>query len=65
MKVFAVKLENLSIFLLLAIIAIGLYTTEQKQVKTAETMLPIASKVVILDAGHGGWDPGKNRYNRR
>lgn len=59
LKVFAVKLENLSIFLLLAIIAIGLYTTEQKQVKTAETMLPIASKVVILDAGHGGWDPGK------
>ena len=26
---------------------------------TVETMLPVNAKVVILDAGHGGWDPGK------
>ena len=23
------------------------------------TMLPVERKIVILDAGHGGWDPGK------
>ena len=36
----------------------GLYFTIQKQ-NTVETMLPVNSKVIILDAGHGGWDPGK------
>lgn len=58
MKVFALKLENLSIFALIMVIAVGLYVTLQKQ-NTVEAMLPVDSKVVILDAGHGGWDPGK------
>ncbi len=58
MKVFSLKIENLSIFVLLMIIVSGLYFTIQKQ-NTVETMLPVNAKVVILDAGHGGWDPGK------
>lgn len=24
-----------------------------------EVMLPVSEKIVVLDAGHGGWDPGK------
>ena len=51
-------MENISIFVLLVIIVSGLYFTIQKQ-NTVETMLPVNSKVIILDAGHGGWDPGK------
>lgn len=58
MKVFALKFENLSIFLLVMVIIAGLYITEKKQ-SVVNTMLPLDSKVVILDAGHGGWDPGK------
>ncbi len=58
MKVFSLKIENLSIFVLLMIIVSGLYFTIQKQ-NTVEKMLPVNAKVVILDAGHGGWDPGK------
>ena len=58
MKVFALKLENLSVFLLVMVIIAGLYITEKKQ-SVVNTMLPLDSKVVILDAGHGGWDPGK------
>lgn len=27
--------------------------------KTAEVMFPMMDAVVVLDAGHGGWDPGK------
>ncbi len=56
MKVFSLKMENISIFVLLVIIVSGLYFTIQN---TVETMLPVNSKVIILDAGHGGWDPGK------
>lgn len=58
MKVLALKLENLSIIVLLMVIIIGACITVKKQ-NAVNTMLPIDSKVVILDAGHGGWDPCK------
>ena len=27
--------------------------------ETIATMLPVNQKIIVLDAGHGGWDPGK------
>ena len=26
---------------------------------SAEVMLPVENKVIVIDAGHGGFDPGK------
>ena len=46
------------IFLSAVIFHIGL--TEGKTVKT---MLPVQNRVVIIDAGHGGFDPGKMGRN--
>ncbi len=31
--------------------------------RTVEAMLPVENKVVIIDAGHGGFDPGKTGTN--
>ncbi len=61
MKVLALKLENLSIIVLLMVIIIGACITVKKQ-NAVNTMLPIDSKVVILDAGHGG-TKGDNEKN--
>lgn len=33
-----------------------------QQRKTVQTMLPVGAKTIILDAGHGGWDPGKTGH---
>ncbi len=38
-----------------------LYAAKTESARAA--MFPIAEKTVILDAGHGGWDPGKTGTN--
>jgi len=58
MKVYSFKMEQLVIALFVIVIAgtllIGLRT------EYVETFaMPVSRKVVVLDPGHGGWDPGK------
>lgn len=59
MKVFSVRLEEMSIFLFIGIIAVGIYFTEQRGKGFVPAMMPTMSKTIVIDAGHGGWDPGK------
>ncbi len=59
MKVFSVRLEELSIFLFIGIIAAGIFFTEQRQKELVPAMMPTMSKTIVIDAGHGGWAPGR------
>lgn len=66
MKFRAIYLKNIkntvAIACLCALIAaVGII--EDK--RTINTMLPVENKVVIIDAGHGGIRPRKNRKKRR
>ena len=48
------KIRHLGLFCCLGV-CIGMVVLQQR----TPTILPVASCVVVLDAGHGGWDPGK------
>lgn len=41
----------------LCLIVCCMVQTKKREAK--EVMLPVSEKIVVLDAGHGGWDPGK------
>lgn len=55
---FSVK-EKRSIFCFCIVIGLCFCASVIQNHKSARVMLPVDQKVVILDAGHGGWDPGK------
>lgn len=58
MRVFSIRLEETSIVLFIMIVICGMvYTWKQEQAVTA--MMPTTAKTIVIDAGHGGWDPGK------
>lgn len=48
------KIRRLGLFCCLGV-CIGMVMLQQR----TPALLPVASCVVVLDAGHGGWDPGK------
>lgn len=51
--------EGIKIGCLCAVIGLCICVSAAGSKKTQEVMLPVDQKIVILDAGHGGWDPGK------
>jgi N-acetylmuramoyl-L-alanine amidase len=55
---FSVK-EGYGFFCFCAMIVLCFCITVRENGKSAHVMLPVDQKVIILDAGHGGWDPGK------
>lgn len=58
MKVFSIRLEELSILLFVAVILLGVtHIAGDKETITA--MMPVMQKTIVIDAGHGGFDPGK------
>lgn len=52
--------NTLAVILLSSVIVCAGITDSRE---TVQTMLPIENKVVIIDAGHGGFDPGKTGTN--
>jgi N-acetylmuramoyl-L-alanine amidase len=60
MKVISVTKENILIVIYVIAIAAGLAMTMRLQtVPTSTFSLPLSKKIVLIDAGHGGYDPGK------
>ena len=58
MKIISLKKEQLLFFLYVTVIAVGIVASYRNQ--TVETFsMPISGRVIMIDAGHGGWDPGK------
>jgi N-acetylmuramoyl-L-alanine amidase len=57
MKVFSVRKENILVVIYLFIIFFGLASTIRNEVVPAFSM-PLSKKIVLIDPGHGGWDPG-------
>lgn len=47
------------ISILFLALVIFIYFGMLKQKTDLQVMLPVNQKIIILDAGHGGWDPGK------
>ena len=59
MKVFSVRLEELSIILFAAVIMLGVVYMAARQKESIAAMMPVMQKTIVIDAGHGGFDPGK------
>ena len=63
MKVFFVRMEKIGEKLLVLflglLIAAGLIHIQKQDSIMALAMLPVAEKVIVIDPGHGGFDPGK------
>lgn len=53
------KKELIIVFIYILVVIIGIYTTYKRQEATPTFSMPINLKNIVIDAGHGGWDPGK------
>ena len=60
MKVISVTKEKILIGVYLFVIVIGLMLTLRNEtVMTSNVSMPLSKKIILIDAGHGGLDPGK------
>ena len=60
MKIISVTKEKILIAVYLLIIIIGLTATiKTETVLTSNISMPLSKKIILIDAGHGGVDPGK------
>lgn len=58
MKVINIKKEQILIFLYVSIIVFGIAINYKKESVQTFSM-PASKKIIVIDAGHGGFDPGK------
>ena len=60
MKVISVTKEKILFGIYILIIFIGLIATVKNEtVLTSNISMPLSKKIILIDAGHGGADPGK------
>lgn len=60
MHVFSIRKESIIFIVCMGIILGGLIGSIEKKSETKETFsMPLSNKIILVDAGHGGWDPGK------
>ena len=60
MKIISVTKEKILIGVYLLVIVIGLTATARNEtVMTSTVSMPLSKKIILIDAGHGGADPGK------
>lgn len=55
---FSVK-DRYKVICLCAVLGLCFYFSARQSKESVSVLLPVDQKVIILDAGHGGWDPGK------
>lgn len=61
MKVINIRKEQILVFLYVSVILFGIITSYNNE--TVQTFsMPVSKKVIVIDAGHGGFDPGKVGY---
>lgn len=58
MKVINIRKEQILVFLYISIILFGIFTSYNNEAVQTFSM-PASKKVIVIDAGHGGFDPGK------
>ncbi len=62
MRVINIRKEQILVFLYVVTILFGIVTSYSNQ--TVQTFsMPASKKVIVIDAGHGGFDPGKVGYD--
>lgn len=59
MRVFIVQIEKFYFILLAVVVMLGIRAEYIRESNSIAAMMPTAEKVIIIDPGHGGWDPGK------
>lgn len=58
MKIIVIKKEKILMFLFTTIVLYAMIFLNNA--KTVETFyMPVSRRVIVIDSGHGGWDPGK------
>jgi len=62
MKVISITKESIIFIICMGIILAGLLNSVASETQTTFFM-PLSNKIIIIDAGHGGWDPGKVAKN--
>lgn len=62
MRVFSVKKESIIFVVCIGIVLGSLINSIGNEICPTFSM-PLSNKIILIDAGHGGWDPGKVAAN--